>query len=59
MSRFRNVMTTARPTPSTLLQLSVHALAQNSVAKSIGNEHADEDDERNERRVRLPNCGAT
>ncbi len=34
--RFRNVMHIAMPTPIALLQLSVHKLAQHSVAKSIG-----------------------
>ena len=36
MSRLKKVMTTATPTPSALLQLSVHRLAQHSVAKSSG-----------------------
>ena len=36
MSRLKKVMTTATPTPSALLQLSVHMFAQHSVAKSSG-----------------------
>ena len=48
MSRFRNVMTTARPSPSTLLQLP--ALGARVGAELGGEEHrqqhADENDER-------------
>ena len=36
MRRLKKVMTTATPTPSALLQLSVHMFAQHSVAKSSG-----------------------